>query len=324
MTKKPRWKTTVVAVLCLMGLIAVIGGSYAAYTSQTFQRGVVRNRNINTVRFTSNYLQSCANATQANTYANRMIYFQDTDQEKETISFEIEVYNYAVGNTALVSQKDITYNLEIGMNGASGDGYKIAYDGTEKSLNKNASTSVTGRILTGRFANTHTYTITMPGSDLNKVKFTVTATPATAQDLSATNNQKLAAVIAPCIGSTTEQFRAEGKFIYDPQYNPVNYDGFNYEVSISSGAATGTLQWNEEVVEIDKYFLEKLGIEKNGITTNENGYKEITFTLDRTKGTGDYLIPFYIKDREKITNSTWDAMAVYIKFNADPIQSEES
>ena len=43
-TDRPKWKRTVLAVICLIGLLAVAGGSFAAYTSQAFQRGVAKQR----------------------------------------------------------------------------------------------------------------------------------------------------------------------------------------------------------------------------------------------------------------------------------------
>ena len=45
-TDRPKWKRTVLAVICLIGLLAVAGGSFAAYTSQAFQRGVAMKRYV--------------------------------------------------------------------------------------------------------------------------------------------------------------------------------------------------------------------------------------------------------------------------------------
>lgn len=283
--------------------MAILGGSYAAYTRQTFQRGVVRNRDTEAVRFTSNYLQSCASGS--NEYAGRTISF--SSKTTNNISFAIDIYNYASINKKLVNQRDIIYDLTITMSGATaGASYTIAVDGGKA---ENLPTTLKSQELLGRNAHEHKYTITMPGSDLDKVKFTITAIP---QNLSATNYQTLAAVIAPCTGSITSTFSYEGKYI-DTDYAPEKYDGFNYEVSISSGTATGTLTWDTSVLEIDKYFLKKAKTTSDSTTET---IRTIQFPMDQSDESGDYLIPFYIKNKTAISSATWDQMNTYIKFTA--------
>lgn len=79
----------------------------------------------------------------------------------------------------------------------------------------------------------------------------------------------------------------------------MQYDGFNYGISISSGAADAVLSWNPDVVEIDKFFVEKLE-QQDLITSNDLAKGKLKFTMDQSKGTGDFLISFYIKDKSKI------------------------
>ena len=55
LTERLKFKNVICAILAMAGILAVAGGSYAAYTSQDAQRGVVRNRDTEAVRFTSNY-----------------------------------------------------------------------------------------------------------------------------------------------------------------------------------------------------------------------------------------------------------------------------
>ena len=144
------------------------------------------------------------------------------------------------------------------------------------------------------------------------MKITAVATP-TVSSLSATNNQKLAAVIVPCVGSSTNEFSYSGKFIDQIDGNsPKDFAGFNYEVSISSGVADATLTWNTAIVEIDKFFLINLGKSDKEIESILAA-GTLTFTMNQTKGTGDYLIPFYIKDKTKIPDK-WEDLG--IKFTA--------
>lgn len=320
----PKWKTIILALICVIALLTLAGGSYAAYTSQAFQRGVARNRDSETVRFTSNYLQSCASGTAETLYVGKTKLFSKDQSTAKNLTVDIEIYNYANGNTSLVNQKDITYNLEIKLSGGGGTGYSIS---PEASVSGTTYT-FTNQTLTGRNANSKKYTITFPGSDLDKLKITATATPT---NPSTTNNQILAAVIAPCTSSTTQTFRAEGKYLDEStSTKPAEYAGFNYEISITSGKATATLKWKSDIVEIDQFFLEKIGKTKQDITSskeNEINYNTLIFTMDQPNGTGDYLIPFYIKNKTTIAGyKDWDAMknAKVITFEADPITEQQT
>ena len=89
LTDRPKWKKIVIAVVCIAALLAAVSSSYAAYTSQAYKRGVARNRDNETVRFTSNYLQSCAEETQPSEYAGRTILFEESEKEKDTLTIEM-------------------------------------------------------------------------------------------------------------------------------------------------------------------------------------------------------------------------------------------
>lgn len=323
-TNRPKWKRIVLAVICMIGLLTIAGGSFAAYTSQDFQRGVARNRDNEAVRFTSNYLQSFAYSAEPDpkSYAGRTVLFSDTEKDKN-LSIDIWVYNYA-GSTTLVNQKDITYNMTISFGEGNGTGYSVTTD-TGKTVAQNGTTyTISGVTLPGITPTAHKYTVTFPGSDLDKLKITATAIP---QNMSVTNNQMLAAVIAPCTGSSTQTFSFEGKFT-DTSVAPNLYDGFNYEVSISSGKANATLTWDPSAVEIDKFFLQNLEKSETDIAAILKA-GTLTFVMNQPEGTGDYLIPFYIKDRNKIpanwndtedeNGTTIEGMNKIISFNATEI-----
>ena len=222
------------------------------------------------------------------------------------------MYNYTDGNTNLISQRDITYDLTISFSGGGENGYSINTDAGTVS-GSGTKFQVKDLTLTGRTARSHKFNIHFPGSDLDQVKITVTAVP---HNLSVTNGQKLAAVISPCVGTATATFSSEGKFVYDTNANPTDYDGFNYEISISSGEATAVLEWNPDVLEIDQFFLSTNNLTpSSGIT--HSGWKQITMKMDQTKGEGDYLISFY-KNTSTIP-ATWGKMNSNISFTATQI-----
>ena len=88
--KKPKWKRILLAVVCFLALAVLASGSYAAYNSQAFQRGVVRNGNGETIRFTSNYLQTCASGS--TDYAGQTILYDKSLKKDDPISFDIYIY----------------------------------------------------------------------------------------------------------------------------------------------------------------------------------------------------------------------------------------
>lgn len=304
LTERPKFKLIICAVLALAGLLTIAGGSYAAYISQDARRGVIRNRDTEAVRFTSNYLQTCVKGTEPAKYAGRTILFSAEAKKQQSVSMEIDIYNYVKGNTTLVNERDITYDLTLTFEGGSGD-YTV--NGYTVSGNTYTESKVT---LTGRTANSKKYLITISGADIDNVKITATAVPTKA---AVTNNQILAAIISPCTESKVNVFSYQGTFTDAAAgADPAAYDAFNYEVSISSGTADVTLTWDPEAVEIDKYFLKKIG--RSEVSTKAGS---LTFEMSQDDGTGDYLIPFYIMSKDKIEEAgDWDGMKELIKVSA--------
>lgn len=313
LTNKPKPKMIIVTVACLLVVLLGAGASFAAYTSQSAQRGVVRNRDNEAVRFTSNYLQPCAEATTEASYAGRTVLFGEEDKKNDMLSVDIYVYNYVSG-TDMVSQRDITYKMEITIKAVAGsnvDISKCSVTAEKEKLNgTDGKYTKSGMRLNGRVARSHKYTVTFPGSALDQLQITATATPT---DLSVTNGQKLAAILSPCTAAETKTFSANGEFL-DASGNttPSEYAAFNYLISISSGTATVTLTWNNSLLEIDQYFLKKI----NGTIAKEDGNTSVTFTMDQPNGTGEYLIPFYMKNKTEISKKTWDEMNQLITFEA--------
>ena len=284
--------------------------TYAAYTRQAYQRGTARNRDTEIVSFTSNYLQLYTTGTSGNAYVAKNIVYGTDEKEKESVSFDIHVYNYANGNTSLVSQKDITYTMKIEFKNGTGKGYKVESDKTSITSTTNNVYEIK-KTLIGRTANENVFTVTFPGNEIDTLQITATAIP---DKVALTNNQFLAATLVPCTTASKVTFRAEGIFLDKSEGTPMQYDGFNYGISISSGAADAVLLWNPDVVEIDKFFVEKLE-QKNLIKSKDLASGKLEFKMDQSNGTGDFLISFYIKDKSKIPEN-WSDMEKMIQFTA--------
>ena len=309
LSEKPNKKRTAVVGISLVGVLLLVIATYAAYTRQAYQRGTARNRDTEIVSFTSNYLQLYTKGLSGNAYVAKNIVYGTDEKKKESVSFDIHVYNYANGNTSLVSQKDITYTMRIEFKNGAGNGYKVESDTT--SITPDNNVCEIKKTLIGRTANEDVFTVTFPGNEIDTLQITATAIP---EKAALTNNQYLAATLVPCTTASKVTFRAEGIFLDKSEGTPMQYDGFNYGISISSGAADAVLTWNPDVVEIDKFFVEKLKT-KNLFTNEDLAKGKLEFTMDQSNGTGNFLISFYIKDKSKITDN-WSDMEKMIQFIA--------
>ena len=341
----------VAAVMLVLG--AVVGGTLAAYNSQDYARGVAANTSSETVRFTSDKLQNLVSSTGEQSLPSRVVLFSDGSTGDLTIDFTI--YNYANGNQNLVNQSDIKYDLKFVFDGAteSGDGdnnnkysnYAIskirpseqAAHNPSKGENENeneVSFTYKKESLKGRLAYSNQYQITFPAADLNKLRITVTATP-TDDTSSAAGGQILGAVLVPSTASTTAVFQAEGQLLYDSKAQPKDYSAYNYHVRITSGKATATLKWKDPLV-IDQFFLNKMNIQQKTDSQNQTIHT-ITFTMDQSNGTGDFVIPFYTNGKRLPDDTAWNTMLMsrdengtlnttsgYLGFTAAEIAEEES
>lgn len=309
LSEKPNKKRTAVVGISLVGVLLLVIATYAAYTRQAYQRGTARNRDTEIVSFTSNYLQLYTKGLSGNAYVAKNIVYGTDEKKKESVSFNIHVYNYANGNTSLVSQKDITYTMRIEFKNGAGNGYKVESDTT--SITPDNNVCEIQKTLIGRTANEDVFTVTFPGNEIDTLQITATAIP---EKAALTNNQYLAATLVPCTTASRVTFRAEGIFLDKSEGTPMQYDGFNYGISISSGAADAVLTWNAAVLEIDKFFIKKLDTQQL-ITKNDLANGKLEFKMDQSNGTGDFLISFYIKDKSKIPEN-WSDMEKMIQFTA--------
>lgn len=310
LSKKPNKKRTAVVGISLVGVLLLVIATYAAYTRQAYQRGTARNRDTEIVSFASNYLQLYTTGTLGNAYVAKNIVYGTDEKKKESVSFDIHVYNYANGNTSLVSQKDITYTMKIEFKNGAENGHKVESDTTSITPVNNNVYEIR-KTLIGRTANEDVFTVTFPGNEIDTLQITATAIP---DKVALTNNQFLAATLVPCTTASKVTFRAEGIFLDKSEGTPKQYDGFNYGISISSGAADAVLTWNPAVLEIDKFFVEKLETQKL-VTSKNLANGELNFTMDQSNGTGDFLISFYIKDKSQIPEN-WSGMEQMIQFTA--------
>lgn len=318
-------------ILVIIGLgICLVGGAYAAYNSLAFQRGVVRNRDSEEIRFTSNLLKTylpTENATTTN-YETVLYPFSEHTGDNEELTIQLKIANYLLTNEDMISEKDIVFDLIITLSNQQEDGVYT--------LNGNAitngSVTVPGVTLKGRKSNSVQYTIGFKGIDLNKLTITVEAKPTNASSASL-GRRILAANICPCTNSQVNPLSCTGTLLQNGG-KPGDYYGYSYEVSISSGKACVTMYWNPTYFKLDPYFLEKLEArpedEDGSLKVNGADYEyddaagKITFIMDQTQAEDDYVITFYPiveKKSELISNveNEWRAMSELFSVTATEI-----
>lgn len=308
-------------VLIILGLsLCLISGTYAAYNNMAFQRGVVRNRDSEEIRFTSNILKSyIASGEQSEKYEMVLYPFSENTKEEDKLTIPLKIANYLINNDNLFSEKDITFNLSIHLTGYQ--------EGTQYTVNgmviQNGSIEIPNVTLTGRKPKEIDYEIGITGKDLNKLAITIVATTT-----NLSGNKTLAACIYPCTNSQVNPFSYSGTFLYEKSSSPSDYYGYNYEVSISSGRAKVTLTWNPDYVKLDPFFLNKLESRQDLKIDSTQAYiynepeGSVQFLMDQTLGEDDYVVLFYPVQGKKDNliqqcGNKWDGMTQIISVSAE-------
>ena len=313
--KRSKYHIVLALLLVLLGVgLCLVDGSYAAYSNQGFRRGVVRNRDSEEIRFTSSILKPYVTTEGQKNYEAVLYPFAEDTNEDDKLTIPLTIANNLMNNNNLVSESDITFDLTIQLEDKqSGSSYTL----NNEVINGDSITK-SDVTLTGRKPNQVDYTIGFTGKDLDKLTIVVEAKPRNF------GNKILAAYICPCTNSQVNPFSYSGSFLNKNVGEPQDYYGYNYEVSISSGRAKVTLNWEPQCVKLDPFFLEKLNSRQDLKIDGTNAYiydkvgGSIQFLMDQTLGEDDYVILFY--PVQKLSDeTTWEAMKQIISVEAEEI-----
>ena len=312
--KRSKYHIVLALLLVLVGLgLCLVEGSYAAYNNQGFRRGVVRNRDSEEIRFTSNILKPYVSTPEGQKNYETVLYpFAEDTEENEILTIPLTIANYLMDNDNLVSESDITFDLTIQLKDKqSGSIYKLDNEVITDSITKTVT-------LTGRKKNQVDYKIGFTGKDLDKLTIVIEARSENF------GGKILAAYICPCTNSQVNPFSYSGSFLNKNVGKPIDYYGYSYEVSISSGRAKVTLSWDPKSVKLDPFFLEKLKSRQDLKIDGTNAYiydKDvgyIQFLMDQTLGEDDYVVLFY--PIQKMSNvTTWEDMEQIISVEVQEI-----
>lgn len=296
-------KTIVFIYLILAVLVVAVGGTLAVYTSQDHQRSVVRNRDTDTIRFSSDKLYRVISGTEAQKYYCPM------GKDERTMAFY--VCNYDQSKPALFQEKDIEYDIEFSVENGSESSYRISNGKETKTIQGDKEIcKFENESLSGGQKFQNQYSFTFGEQDFNQVQLHVKVTP---KNPSLTQNRILNGILIPIEHATTQGISLKSEFTDCTRENPDKFDAYNLAVTISGGQGNVEMQWDSTQLDIDPFFLEKLNITKDKIKIIEDVYYKITFPMNSENETGTYLIQFYNHNMEKPDWTEWSSIPITVK-----------
>ena len=293
-----------VIILAIMAIILLVGGTLAIYTSQVYQRAVVRNRDTEAVRFSSDKLLLVA----PNTPASEVYYPVEENQTTLTLTFR--VCNYDQSKSTLVSESDIGYTIAFDIEGNDPKfNYRVSCNGGVQEPLESSH-----HILPGGGASVDNYTVTFSEKDYRNLKLTVTVTP---DEFSLTRNNILTATLIPIAYGTTQKFQVKMEFPDsmrkkedNSSFTPKDMDAYNVLVTATGGEGDVYIRWDPATVEMDSFFKSREIIQS---ITPEGDYLKAVLHMNSADNTASYLIPFYNPNSTNPEWIDWNDLANYIQ-----------
>lgn len=277
-------KTAVLSMLAIaLSVVALVAGVYltaTAFTANSFLKAVAASNEAENL-FASNILTGYTTepASDKLESSRKSLTF---DGKEEWVSFTVEVYNFQQSNRSVYNTKDVTYDLSIEAVGV--DSWKVG----------NASVSGTeyradGKTLSGTGPQSHSYTISFPGSAVGKANFVIKAV---AQQPTGTNLWGLARKVVTGTESTVKTNDVSGYVqtpsgaATDKKASVKGLDAYNYVITVTGQDADVTLGWNKDNVELEPFFGEN-----NNVKPVKPGENSVTFHMEP----GSKVVTFYRK-----------------------------
>lgn len=295
---------TLAVILALVAVLLGIGGSLAIYSSQAFQRSVVRNRDTESIRFSSDKLYRVVKDTPPQKY------YYPLAQNQHTMTFR--VCNYDQTKRTVFSEKNIDYTITFQLKNASQapSFYSVTSGNEVKSFDGLGALSFTTHSLRGARPSSIPYTFTFHEEDYGQIELTVTVTPSD-KDLSTTKHMILNGILIPIQYASTQGLSLRHEFIDSKRDTPDQFSAYNLLVSISGGKSDSVrIAWDCTKLDIDPFFLEGKTVTHN---SPEPGWNTVTFPMNSEDATGAYLIPFYNHNNSTPAWTTWAELSQYIK-----------
>lgn len=297
MKKNISSKRKIILTICLIvGVVLVMaGGTLAIYTSQVYQRAVVRNRYNDVIRFSSDKLYR----TTDNLHQK---YYYPVGENQTSMTFS--VCNYDQVNNTLFSENDIDYNINFKVtNGTDGFNYIVSCGKQSGELTNIKPLDMSGKLEGGR-RSVKTYTVTFDEGDYDTVEIEVIVTP---DESTTTQGRILNGVLIPIKYATTQGVKLSHEFIDKGRGTPNEFDAYNLLVSVSGGEGKVLITWDHTKLDIDPFFSAVKNMSENG---NES---TITVPMNSEDATGTYLITFYNHNNKMPEWTEWEKLPITVK-----------
>ena len=303
--KKRVWIAAVnILVFCLF-----VVGSYAAYTSRSYVKGVATTPKQG-IGLSSDYLVVVPQTAPESQYAVRKILLEEksaNDKTSYTISFYIQ--NTSDG---AVNEKAMQYTFSCSGLSPTAIIERNANDITEEA----SSSGALSPVMPAFTKTTHFYKITIPKDEIKSVsEIVIKAVPDLDSDSS---GNMIAAKIQPSVAGKVAGFSYQSSFIDETAVNiPADFAAFNFEVLVfnATEAHHMRLTWDTQYVEIDPLFLTKINPTASNLTEGGTA-KYVEFDMDADKSS--YLIRFYRMDGQNTTaewQNSWNNLKQIITFS---------
>ena len=291
----------------LVAAVAVVSYSLAAYTSLSSAKRVI------TVRGSEQYFTSDILVPYETTDASlqsRVKSFGKNDRNRE---FTVTVSNHLQSDSTMYDKKNIEYTFTVNLVDANGNqvtdsnilgNLKVDNESlTEGTYTKKDS-------LSGGTAQDKKYTFSLTDDEILQYRIKITAVP---------TNRKEYKLLGRLILLTTDSTvtRWTGSFLQTEK--KANQDDktlglLNYRIS-GHLEEDCVLSWDSSKVEIDKWFLDQMGITDEKISKT-NQIKSVNLHLGAAGTPQQYTIQFYrtyaVNDLPE--KESWDTISTYVKF----------
>ena len=296
MKKRNAGKRIWVIILAALAMILLVRGTLAIYTSQVYQRAVVRNRYNDVIRFSSDKLYRVTDTTKS-----PQKYYYPVGESQKTMTFS--VCNYDQANNTLFSEKEIGYNISFKVtNGTDSFDYTVSCGTDSRTLKNNGTLSMKGSLEGGK-RSVDTYTVSFSEGDYSKVEIEVTVTPV---DSNITQKHILNGVLIPIKYVATQGVRLSYEFTDSTRGNPDQFDAYNLLVSVSGGEGNVLITWDHTKLDVDPFFAEGKIITKSGDEST------ITVPMNSEDKNGTYLISFYNHNNTEPEWTAWENLPITV------------
>lgn len=310
--KKKLW----ILVSCILLVFVSILGTWAAYTSRSFVKGVATTPKQG-LGLSSDYLVVVAKSAQEDKYAVRKILLDEKSEDDTTpYTFTFYIQNSSDGS---VNEKSMRYTLNVEGIPEGGRIERSVEDITEDITDAaKESGGAEAPLMPAYTKTTHFYKVSIPKEKIKYVQeIIIKAIPDEDSDSS---GNMIAAKFQPSVAGVVAGFSYKGVFIDETLDNkPSDFAAFNYEVMVFNATEPHQmiLTWDKQYVEIDPLFLKKIGKE-----SGNSGSVEFPMDAERNS----YLIRFYRLDGKDTTSewqSSWENLKNIITFT-EKVQAENA